>query len=69
MNAPGAPGVPDAGAGMPGPGLDSPVSAAWNALAGVYDPELYLDVVSLGLVCDVREEGGTLVAALGFRIR
>ncbi len=43
MTAPGAP----PGGGMPGPGLDGPVSAAWNALAGVYDPELYLDVVSL----------------------
>ncbi len=41
--------------------LDGPVGAAWNALAGVYDPELYVDVVSLGLVYGVREEAGTLV--------
>ena len=43
---------------------DDPVSAAWNALAGVYDPELYLDVVSLGLVYDVRVAGGVLVAEM-----
>lgn len=46
------------------PSLDDPVSAAWNALAGVYDPELYLDVVSLGLVYDVRVNGGVLVVEM-----
>jgi metal-sulfur cluster biosynthetic enzyme len=52
--------------GLPGgaPGLDDPVNAAWNALADVYDPELYLDVVSLGLVYNVRIDGGVLVVEM-----
>ncbi len=40
------------------------VNAAWNALTYVYDPELYLDVVSLGLVYDVREENGAVVVEM-----
>jgi metal-sulfur cluster biosynthetic enzyme len=43
---------------------DSPVSAAWNALSGVYDPELYLDVVSLGLVYGVRVDEGALIVEM-----
>lgn len=42
-------------------GLTGPIAAAWNALAGVYDPELCLDVVSLGLIYDVREQDGAIV--------
>ena len=54
--------TPGSGPGVAGP--DNPVSAAWNALAGVYDPELYLDVVPLGLVYGVRIDDGVLVVEM-----
>lgn len=40
------------------------VNAAWNALTYVYDPELYLDVVSLGLVYEVRDDDGAIVVEM-----
>ncbi|MGH9303531.1 MAG: metal-sulfur cluster assembly factor [Acidimicrobiales bacterium] len=40
---------------------DDVLEAVWEALGCVYDPELCLDVVSLGLIYDVREQDGTVV--------
>ena len=62
-------GVAEPGAlAEPGSRLELPASealdAAWDALRGVYDPELYLDVVSLGLVYEVRAEAGTVVVEM-----
>ena len=33
------------------------VARAWEALGGVYDPELCMDIVSLGLVYEIKETG------------
>jgi metal-sulfur cluster biosynthetic enzyme len=43
---------------------NSDVDAAWEALRSVYDPELYLDVVSLGLIYDIRETDGTILVEM-----
>ena len=69
MNAFGArAGEPPGGTGasrdVPGTAPGGPVGAAWNALTGVFDPELYLDLVSLGLVYDVRHQDGVIVVEM-----
>jgi metal-sulfur cluster biosynthetic enzyme len=38
---------------------DPDVDVLWRALCEVADPELPVSLVDLGLICDVRREGGT----------
>lgn len=62
------PTVPQAAtAGAPSPVEDPPdatAAAAWTALEDVMDPELCLDVVSLGLIYDLRTEGENVVVEM-----
>ncbi len=40
------------------------LDTAWKAMRGVYDPELNLDIVSLGLVYGVRYEDSALIVEM-----
>ena len=55
-----APGPHDAST----PGAEHDLDAVWQALRTVEDPELRLDVVSLGLVYDVRRDAGGVVVEM-----
>ncbi len=44
--------------------VDADLVAAREALRGVYDPELALDIVSLGLVYDLRADGDRIIVEM-----
>ena len=45
---------------------DPAVDAIWLALREVADPELPVSLVDLGLICDVRRDGGTVEVDITF---
>ncbi len=47
-------------------GLSEEVLALWSALREVRDPEMPVSLVDLGLIHDVRREGGTAVVVMTF---
>lgn len=57
-------GSPSAGSLRVRVGRDQTVDRARTALGDVYDPELGIDIVSLGLVYDVRQEAGNVVVEM-----
>ncbi len=65
----GPPGLLSSGPGDAGPSSAYAVNAAWNALTYVREPELGLDVVSLGLIYDVRAESRIVVEMAGTGLR
>lgn len=54
----------EAGKDWLAPGPAEVIDSAWGALGGVFDPELALDVVSLGLVYDIRADGAGLIVEM-----
>ncbi|MCL4442624.1 MAG: iron-sulfur cluster assembly protein [Actinobacteria bacterium] len=55
---------PDEIDGNDGADVDDILEVVWRALGDVYDPELCLDVVSLGLVYGVHVENGRIIVEM-----